>query len=188
MEDVIAARAARRGRGGYVRAAVVGCVSVIALLAVVTARVFVWPDLQPLPARADAIVELAGPGDDDRDRVALELARDQRAPVLVQSTLTSDTACLPPVAGVRLVCFHPDPVTTRGEARYIGTIAAREHWHSVILVTTPDQAWRARLRVSRCFPGSVYVATAHLPAGAWLRQIPYQWLASAKALTMERSC
>ena len=134
------------------------------------------------------LVELAGPGDDDRDRVALELASDRKAPVLVQSTVAGDTACLPPVPGVRLLCFHPDPVTTRGEARYIGTMAARLDWHSVILVTTPDQAWRAHLRVSRCFPGKVYVATAHLPAWDWVRQVPYQWLASVKALTIQRSC
>lgn len=165
-----------------------GCATVLALFAAVTARVFVWPDLQPLPARADAIVELAGAGDDDRDRVALDLARDRRAPVLVQSTVVGDTACLPPIAGVRLLCFHPDPVTTRGEARYIGTMAARLDWHSVILVTTPDQAWRARLRVSRCFPGKVFVATAHLPSWDWFRQVPYQWLASGKALTIDRSC
>ena len=67
-------------------------------------------------------------------------------------------------------------------------MAARLDWHSVILVTTPDQAWRARLRVSRCFPGKVYVATAHLPSWDWFRQVPYQWLASVKALTIERSC
>ncbi len=170
------------------RAAVASCAIVLALFAFVTARVFVWPDLQPLPARADAIVELAGPGDDARDRVALDLARDRRAPVLVQSTLASDTACLPPVTGVRLVCFHPEPGTTRGEARSIGSMAARLDWHSVILVTTPDQAWRAHLRVSRCFPGKVYVATAHLPAWDWVRQVPYQWLASVKALTIQRSC
>jgi hypothetical protein len=188
VRDVIDAQAERRARFGWVRTAVVVCATAVALLTVVTARVFVWPDLQPLPVRADAVVELAGPGDDDRDRVALDLARDQKAPVLVQSTVVGDNACLPPVAGVRLVCFHPDPLTTRGEARYIAALAAREHWHSVILVATPDQAWRARLRVSRCFPGKVYVATAHLPTGDWLRQIPYQWVASAKALTIQRSC
>jgi len=42
--------------------------------------------------------------------------------------------------------------------------------------------------VSRCFPGKVYVATAHLPAWDWVRQVPYQWLASVKALTIQRSC
>jgi hypothetical protein len=55
-------------------------------------------------------------------------------------------------------------------------------------VTTPDQAWRARLRVSRCFAGPVYVATSHLPLRDWLTQIPYQWAASAKALLWQRSC
>ena len=48
-----------------------------------------------------------GTADLDRDRVALDLARDRRAPVLVQSTLASDTACLPPVAGVRLSSRPP---------------------------------------------------------------------------------
>lgn len=180
--------AARPTRRRSVRAAgIVGAVVVVAFLAV-TARLFVWPDLQPLPAHADAIIELAGPGDNSRDEVALDLARQHAAPVLIQSTLTGDTSCLPPVAGVRIECFHPNPSTTRGEARYIGALAAERHWSSVILVTTPDQAWRAHLRVSRCFPGTVYNATAHLPVLDWLRQIPYQWAASIKALTVERSC
>jgi hypothetical protein len=170
------------------RVAGIGGVVVLAAFLAITARLFVWPDLQPLPGRADAIIELAGPGDLDRDRVALELARQHAAPVLIQSTLASDTSCLPPVAGVRIMCFHPRPNTTRGEARYIGALAAKRHWGSVILVTTPDQAWRAHLRVSRCFPGKIYNATAHLPVVDWLKQIPYQWAASIKALTVERAC
>ena len=162
--------------------------SALVLFAVVTARVFVWPDLPPLPDRADAIIELAGPADLARDQVALELARQNRAPVLIQSTLPNDKPCLPAVPGVTIECFHPGPDTTRGEARYIGQLAAERHWTSVILVTTPDQAWRARLRVSRCFNGEIYNVTAHLPFGMWFRQIPYQWVASAKALTIERGC
>ena len=90
--------------------------------------------------------------------------------------------------GVTVECFHPDPDTTRGEARYIGQLAAQRHWTSVILVTTPDQAWRARLRVSRCFDGEIYNVTAHLPLRMWFQQIPYQWVASVKALTIERAC
>jgi uncharacterized SAM-binding protein YcdF (DUF218 family) len=174
-------------RRPYIRAGGIGLAFVVLSVAV-TARVFVWPALQPLPERADAIIELAGPSDLDRDRVALELAREHRAPVLIQSTLPGDTACLPPVAGVRIECFYPDPNTTRGEARYIGAIATQRHWHSVILVTTPDQAWRASLRVSRCFAGTVYNATAPLRWNDWFRQIPYQWLASIKALTIQRTC
>jgi hypothetical protein len=185
--DKIVARAVSTRRR-YVRAAGIGGALLVVTLAAITARVFVWPDLPPLPEHADAIIELGGPGMRNRDGVALDLAREQRAPVLIQSTRRNDTSCLPPVPGVRIECFYADPNTTRGEARYIGTVAAKRHWTSVILVTTPDQAWRARLRVSRCFPGEVYVATAHLPSLDWFRQIPYQWLASIKALTAERTC
>lgn len=166
----------------------IGAAVALVALAVLSARVFVWPDLEPLPNHADAIVELAGPADHERDRVALELAREKRAPVLVQSTQPTDTACFPPIPGVRIVCFHPDPETTRGEARYIGAMASRHDWDSVILVTTPDQAWRARLRVSRCFSGKIYNATARLPWQDWFWQLPYQWAASIKALTVERAC
>lgn len=174
-------------RRRYLIAASIGAVLLFAL-ASVTARVFVWPDLQPLPEHADAIIELGGPRMLNRDRVALELAREHRAPVLVQSTTGSDTDCLPPAGGVRVMCFEADPRTTRGEARWIAAVAAQRHWDSIILVTTPDQAWRARLRVSQCFPGKVYNATAPLRWHDWFRQIPYQWAASIKALTVERTC
>ncbi|MFL6144994.1 MAG: YdcF family protein [Labedaea sp.] len=159
------------------------------LFAGATARFFVWPDLPPLPDRADAIIELGGPGFRDDD--ALALAREHRAPVLVQSTVVEEAGtdrCLPPVPDVTILCFHAEPPTTRGEAQSIGALAERYHWRSIILVTTPDHAWRARLRVSRCFPGQVYVSTSALPPLYWFRQIPYQWGASTKALLFERDC
>jgi hypothetical protein len=155
----------------------------------VTARFFVWPQLPELPSHADAIIELAGPG--DRDGAALALARDHRAPVLIQSTVVEEAGtrrCLPPVPNVTIMCFHPDPGTTRGEARYIGALAAQRHWKSVILVTSRDHAWRARLWVSRCFPGEVFVSITPLPPRSWLWQIPYQWSATAKALLFQTNC
>jgi hypothetical protein len=154
-----------------------------------TSRLFVWPELPKLPARADAIIELGGPG--NRDGAALALARKHEAPVLIQSTVVSEagtSTCLPPVPDVTIMCFHADPGTTRGEARYIGTLAAQRDWRSVILVTSRDHAWRARLRVMRCFHGDVYVSTTPLPARAWPRQIAYQWAATAKAMLLEREC
>jgi hypothetical protein len=156
-----------------------------------TARLFIWPDLEPIPRHVDAIIELGGASSDRRDRRALELAWEHRADFLVQSTTTSEAGthtCLPAVPGVTNLCFHADPNTTRGEARYIAAHAALLGWRSVILVTTPDQAWRARLRTTRCFSGDVYVATAPLPPLAWIRQVPYQWAATVKAVAVERSC
>jgi uncharacterized SAM-binding protein YcdF (DUF218 family) len=155
----------------------------------VTARLFVWPDLAPLPARVDAVVELGGPG--DRDSVAMALARAHRTPVVVQSTVVAEAGthrCLPPTPRVTVLCFHADPGTTRGEAEEIGQLAGRYGWDAVALVTTPDQAWRARLRVGRCFGGGIYVSTAPLPPADWFVQIPYQWAASVKALVFERDC
>ncbi|MEV6924077.1 hypothetical protein AB0M46_06125 [Dactylosporangium sp. NPDC051485] len=165
-------------------------VALIAFLGL-TARYFVWPRLPVLPPHIDAIVELAGPGDDDRDRLATQLAQARRADYLVQSTLPSDAAsgrCLPAPPGVTLLCFHPDPDTTRGEAEAIARYAREFGWKSVVIVTTADHAWRARLRVTRCFPGQVYVATSHLPPLYWFRQIPYQWAASAKAELVQTTC
>jgi uncharacterized SAM-binding protein YcdF (DUF218 family) len=181
--------AARRPRKRRRRRIVGVVVLVIVLLfAAITARVFVWPDLPALPAHADAVIELAGPGDDGRDARAIQLANEGRTDYLVQSTKVGDTHCLPAPQDVKLLCFHPDPATTRGEAQWIGREAAQRHWKSVILVTTPDQAYRAKLRVGRCFPGKVYVATSTLPWKRWFTQIPYQWGATAKALVWQRSC
>jgi uncharacterized SAM-binding protein YcdF (DUF218 family) len=164
-------------------------VGVVALVAT-TVRLFIRPDLAPLPAHADAIIDLGGPGD-DRDAVALALARGHRAPYLVQSTVAIDAGtdhCLPAVPGVTVLCFHPEPNTTRGEARAIAHLADQYHWRSVILVTTTDHAWRAALRVGRCFPGDVYVSPSHLPAADWAGAIQYQWAATAKAVLVERAC
>lgn len=168
---------------------VVMCLSVLVILGVAVVRLFVRPDLPPLPARVDAIIELGGPG--QRDAVALALAGERRAPVLIQSTTETEAAsgrCLPPVPEVRIGCFHAQPNTTRGEAEYIGRAAAEGGWKSIILVTTPDHAWRARLEVRRCFGGEVYVVTSQLPRLLWFRQIPYQAAATVKAMTFSRTC
>ena len=163
----------------------------VCAFSIATARLFVWPSLPPLPEQADAIVQLGGPG--NRESTALALARDGLAPMLVQSTyaedLIDDGECLPPVPDVVTLCFHPDPNTTRGEAQAIARFAEEYGWRSIILVTTPDQAWRASVRVSRCFDGDIFVATTPLPHRLlWLRQIPYQWGATAKAFTVETDC
>jgi hypothetical protein len=167
-----------------VAAVILGGVSVLA------ARLFVWPDLPALPQRADVIVQLGGPG--NRRTVALDLVRQGRAP-LVAISVSSDEVntswCYNGrLRDVPVLCFQPEPFSTRGEARAIAEMAARYRWHSVILVTTPDQAWRATVRVSRCFGGDVFVATARLPWYLWPTQIVYQVGATAKAYTIETSC
>jgi uncharacterized SAM-binding protein YcdF (DUF218 family) len=184
-------RERRFRRSGIRRRFAIASVLALLVFGAVTDRMFIRPVLDPPPQRVDAIIELGGEGMAGRDRLALELARAHRAPVLVQSTVVEEAGtnrCLSPGADVTVLCFHADPNTTRGEAHYVAEEAERRHWKSVVLVTTPDQAWRARLRVTRCFGGEVYVATSPLPPHLWLRQIPYQWAATGKALIFERPC
>jgi uncharacterized SAM-binding protein YcdF (DUF218 family) len=141
-----------------------------------------------MPARVSAIVLLAGPG--NRLPVALELAREHRAPVLVVSQGWEGYGgpCPQAVPGVQLICFDPNPGNTRGEAEFVGQLAKRYHWHSVTLVTIGVQDTRARILVKRCFGGSVYAITGSLPLDQWPYQIAYGWGALVKALVLHRSC
>ena len=168
------------------RTAVALAVALIAVSAL-TGRLFVWP-AQGVPARVDAIVMLNAPG--ATLPVALRLARQHRAGYLLisQGTVASHYACPRQVPGVKLICFHPTPATTRGEAEFIGREARQHHWRSVVLVAITPQASRARLRVERCFGGHVYVMTAPVRLGSWPYEIVYEWGALAKALLFQRGC
>ena len=161
--------------------------ALISIFAVLTARLFVWP-AQGMPTQVSAIVMLAGPG--VRLPVALQLADEHRAPVLVVSQGHDGygSPCPPRSSGVQLICFDPDPPTTQGEAEYIGRLAKKYHWTAVVIVTSRPQATRAQLLVERCFAGSVYSATGPLPMRNWPYQIAYGWGALAKALFADRTC
>jgi hypothetical protein len=161
--------------------------ALVVALGVVSARLFIWP-AEGMPARVGAIVMLAGPG--DRLPVALRLAREHRAGTLVvsQGWLGYGGPCPAPVAGVKLICFDPNPGNTRGEAEFVGRLAQRYHWRSVVLVTIREQDTRARVRVGRCFSGSVYVVTAPLPLSNVPYQVAYEWGALAKALVLQPGC
>jgi uncharacterized SAM-binding protein YcdF (DUF218 family) len=180
------------GRLSWRRAAVT-VVAMVAVFLAVTARLFLFP-AQGMPRRVDAIVMLDGPGDQARLHAALRLAREHRAPTLVVSIGSPASqpqpggGCPRGVQRVKVICFNPSPATTQGEAEFTGRLARQHHWTSVALVTVTPQDTRARLRLSRCFGGPVYVATAPLPAGQWPYQLAYEWGATIKALLVQRNC
>jgi hypothetical protein len=163
------------------------CLVVAVVFAAATARLFVWP-ARGVPARADAIVLFNGHG--KRLDEALGLAYAHIAPNLVISrgTPTATNPCSPPIDGVTVTCFSPNPGTTQGEAEVVGRLATEHNWHSLILVTTRAQDTRARVRMRRCFPGRVDVATVHLATREWPRTIAYEWAAMAKAFVVQRQC
>lgn len=177
----------RRRRHWDRRRLLIAATALVVAFGLVTARLFVWP-AEGMPARVGAIVMLAGPG--NRLPVALQLARDHRAPVLVvsQGWQGYGGPCPQATPGVKLICFDPDPGDTRGEAEAVGRLAKRYHWSSIVLVTTRTQDTRARIIVGRCFGGSIYAITAPLPLGSMPYQIAYGWGALIKALALHRGC
>lgn len=179
--------AAVRGRWRWAAAA---ALLVLVLFVAVTARLFVFP-ARGMPAHVDAVVMLDGSGDAGRVAAALRLAKERRAPTLLISRGRFESAhwrCPPPMRYVKVICFNPSPATTQGEAEFVGRLARQHRWTSVTLVTVTPQDTRARLRLSRCFPGAIYVLTSPLPAEQWPYQIAYEWGATLKAMFLQRSC
>jgi hypothetical protein len=168
---------------------VITLVAAVVAFTAATARLFIWPD-RGMPAQVSAIVMLNGSG--DRLNTALDLAWQHRAPFVVISRGSPvwghGSVCAPPIPHVTVICFDPDPATTRGEAEFVGHLARKYRWRSVALVTTVPQDSRARLRVERCFAGPVYVVTATMAWPAWPYEIAYEWAAMVKALVFQRSC
>lgn len=181
-------RGDKRGKSSRrLKRALFAVLALIVVFSAATARLFIWP-AQGMPARVSAIVMLAGPG--ARLPVALQLAQEHRAPMLVvsQGWHGYGGPCPPVMSGVKLICFDPNPGDTRGEAEFTAQLAKRYNWRSVVLVTTRGQDTRARIQFYRCFSDPIYVITASLPWSDWPYQIAYGWAALFKALLLQRAC
>jgi hypothetical protein len=173
-------------RSRWVRIAAAAVVLLL-LIAAVEAWAFVFPGGDKA-GPADLVVVLGGNRKDLRVRKALELVRQYAGSTLLVSA-PIDRYCPGTAPGAeRLVCFHPHPSTTRGEARYVGAYARSHGAHSVEVVVTADQLRRARLRFKRCWHGTLRMIKTHAPLGGVLHEVPYQNAASVKALIFERSC
>jgi uncharacterized SAM-binding protein YcdF (DUF218 family) len=162
--------------------------TLIVLFCGLTVRLFVLPTTG-MPARVNAIVVLGGPG--DRLSLGLQLAQQGHAPYLLLSNglpFVPPALCEPQRRSFTVVCWNPSPLNTKGEAEFVGRMARQHHWTSVVLVTTPDQAWRAALYVRRCYTGKIYSVTTPLDRTQWPYKIAYQWGATIKAETLQRGC
>jgi uncharacterized SAM-binding protein YcdF (DUF218 family) len=164
--------------------AVGACLLIVALTAANLA-LFVWPSSGTL-RHADAVVVLAG-GDGERLDRGLELVREGLATTLVVSTGPPQLCETTQLFDV--VCFHPSPDSTRGEAEAIGRIASERGWNRIVLVTSTYHMSRARLLLDRCYTGTVEIATAQPDQGlgAWIAAIAHEWGGLAEAV-VHRSC
>ena len=152
---------------------------------VATALLFVWPATNA-PERVNAIVVLGGSG--PRWQKGLALAREGYAPILVLSD-HPEAPCPKSWRTVRVICINPTPASTRGEAREVSKMAAEYRWNRLLVVTSIPQTTRARIRLDRCYQGTMLFDPV-IPGGfgEWLYNLVYEWGALAKALVWQRGC
>jgi len=98
------------------------------------------------------------------------------------------SACAPKIPGVTVICFDPDPSTTRGEEEFAGRLDKQYHWRSIILVAVKPQDTPARIWAGRCLSGKTYIINAPLSAFDWPDQIAHQWGSTVKAFFQQRGC
>lgn len=183
------------------RALVVG-LAAVALLGVVGAglswRWFVRPPVDG-PVPADAIVMFGGAG--DRFGKTVQLAEEGYADVVVLSdpdevgepfTAYGFFCRNTPYDGYEphdyeAICFDPATHTTRGEARFVAGLARERGWETVNLVTTTEQATRARMMLARCWEGEIHSVTVATDLFRPAR-ILYEWGAMARAVLERRDC
>lgn len=165
---------------------------VVVAWAAVVARFVLWP-VQDSPRRADAVVVLAG--DHLRLGKALELMTRRVAPTLVISDglapgwRKANRLCRAGARGrFRVLCFRPDPYSTRGEARAVARMAAARGWRSVVVVTSTYHVTRARLLFDRCVDGRVRVTGATYRRSLIPLEIFLEPAKLAYALAFARSC
>lgn len=156
------------------------------------ALLFVFPDRDD-PASADAVVVLAG-GRKPRLSKGLTLMRRGVAPVLVISDAPApgwpqaNRLCRRGGSGFRVVCFKPDPYSTRGEAENVSELAARRNWRSIVVVTSTFHVTRSRMLFERCFDGDLAVVGADYELAQLPRYVASEWVKTIYALTLARGC
>lgn len=110
--------------------------------------------------RADAIVVLGGEHD-GREAYGVDLAKRGYADTVLLSNpywsgdKVMKKACAASTPEVEVVCFKPQPGTTRGEAVFTQQMAERFGWDHVIVISWRYHLLRARFVFSECFTGKV---------------------------------
>jgi hypothetical protein len=144
---------------------------------------FVFPAADPVPTHADVVLVL-GPPVQQRVEVAERLLGAHRVDVALVSVPgpPADWNVGALCARSDVICFDPDPRTTRGEARELRAMTAEHGWTSAVVTTMPAHIARARSIVGRCFSGKLsMVPDAESPYNGIAFQYAYQTAATVKS-------
>lgn len=170
------------------RRVVLSVIALVVLITLIGLPVYVFPVVADSPRKVDVIMVLGG-RQDGRENYAISLAEKGLAPVVLVSDpyLRPDpymeAICDVPHR-VKVVCFNPDPRTTRGEARFLREQAAQNHWTSAMVVTFTPHLTRADYIVRRCFTGDLVMAEykSDLDLPYWAYMYAYQTFGFVRAV------
>lgn len=172
------------------KAIAVGAV-VLSVGAVVALAAFRHPQTDPL-GDTDAYYVLASPGGADAVEHLNEWLPSGK-PLLVSTApslmeLPHYQALCADQSGL-VLCAHPEPFTTQGEARNLGRVAREQGWRSVTVISHRSHLTRARILMNRCFDGEVRMVPRNVERGkrVWLRALVYESGAMVKTVVM-RGC
>ncbi|MBJ7291297.1 YdcF family protein [Williamsia sp.] len=145
-----------------VRRVVLSAIALIVVIGLAGVPVYVVPAVADTPREVDVIMVLGG-RQDGRENYAISLAEKGLAPVvLVSDPYERPDAYMEAICDVphrvKVICFDPDPRTTRGEARFLRDQAAANRWTSAMVVTFTPHVSRADYIVRRCFTGDLVMA------------------------------
>jgi uncharacterized SAM-binding protein YcdF (DUF218 family) len=151
---------------------------------------FTRPHVDEL-TKADAIVVLGG-DKDGRIDYGFELARQGYADTVVVSNDYGENdpmiqqACSSGTETITVVCFIPDPWTTRGEAMFTAQLARERGWDHVIVVSWNYHMVRARYIFAKCFDGELTMRPVprsyDFDILGWAHTYAYQYAAMVKAV------
>ena len=162
-------------------------VFLLAALVAASVWLFGFPRLDR-PGHADAVVVLSG-SNYDRLARALQLMRAGTAPLLaISDGRHTDPSLCGRRRPYRVLCFRPDPFSTRGEAEAIARLARARGWRTVDVVTSRYHVFRARIILRRCYHGTLRIVGSEPRAVDYLVGAAQEWPKLLVAESLRRGC
>lgn len=127
------------------------------------------------PQQADAVVMLGG-ASNERMLDAMMIRFDLKAPYLVLSNTdtkgnaSADEYCdnhSNKTVYPDVICFDPEPMDTRGEARALAKLADEYQWKNMIVVTSTYHIKRAGLLMEQCVNANVTMMSTAPQFNTW---------------------
>ncbi len=158
-------------------------VTACVVFALIGLPIYVFPPTDKI-GKAD-LIYVIGPPVSARVAVERELRREGVAELSLYSVslIGGLTSSLGVCRQENVICKHPEPYSTKGEAGYLQGFAAEHGVGRTIVITFTPHVARARYVFAKCYRGEVQVigVDQHLDLWTWIYQYFYQTGAFIKA-------